>query len=213
MGFDVSGVNPIIKSEQPKTPDWDTATQEEKDAYFKADSKWNLENPGYYFRNNVWWWRPLWNYVYETCGDILTNDDYNSCTYNDGHEIIEEKALMIAERLKVMLDLGHTHEYALSRGKVLDDMPDLECEYCKGTGIRKWDKKDVEIHIAAVDAIGELLSTAGVPIPEPKTKEAKCNVCSGSGKVRPWETNYPFDVENVERFMLFAGSSGGFQVY
>jgi len=27
---------------------------------------------GEYFRNNVWWWRPLWDWTYEQCQDIIT---------------------------------------------------------------------------------------------------------------------------------------------
>ena len=32
-------------------------------------------NKGEYFRNNVWWWRPLWNYVSVECSDIITKKD------------------------------------------------------------------------------------------------------------------------------------------
>ena len=27
---------------------------------------------GHYFRNNVWFWRPLWQLICEECDDILT---------------------------------------------------------------------------------------------------------------------------------------------
>lgn len=59
MGVDISGRNPIIRSEQPQMPDWNTATKEEKDSYFEEMSKWEAENPGYYFALNWWGWRPV----------------------------------------------------------------------------------------------------------------------------------------------------------
>ena len=40
MGVDISGRNPIIRSEQPESPDWNTATKEEKDSYFEEMNKW-----------------------------------------------------------------------------------------------------------------------------------------------------------------------------
>ena len=40
-------------------------------------------NPDKYFRNNVWWWRPLWDYVCNTCYDILSEKDMNAGSYND----------------------------------------------------------------------------------------------------------------------------------
>ena len=34
-----------------------------------------------YFRNNIWGWRPLWNYVNETCD--LSDEDFNMGLLND----------------------------------------------------------------------------------------------------------------------------------
>lgn len=59
MGMDVYGLNPQLVGEKPKAPDWGTATQEEKDVYFKAQDAFEESNPGYYFRANIWSWRPI----------------------------------------------------------------------------------------------------------------------------------------------------------
>lgn len=59
MGVDISGMNPIIRSPKPAYPDWNTATQKEKDTYFEVSNKWETENPGDYFRSNWWGWRPI----------------------------------------------------------------------------------------------------------------------------------------------------------
>ena len=58
MGMDVYGLNPKLKSEKPKL-DWNTASEKERDDYFEQMNKFEEENKGYYFRNNVWHWRPL----------------------------------------------------------------------------------------------------------------------------------------------------------
>lgn len=71
MGVDIMGINPIRRSPKPESPDWNTATQEQKDTYFEVSDKWQEENPGDYFRSNWWGWRP-----------IVTLADFVNSTYN-----------------------------------------------------------------------------------------------------------------------------------
>ena len=119
MGMDVYGINPKLKSEKPIAPDWDTATDEQKDKYFGESLQWEAENPGVYFRNNVWSWRPLWDYVCLACGDTMTEDDLQAGHYNDGHEIEEEQCDAIVERLEFLLKIGSVAKYEVER-KVQD---------------------------------------------------------------------------------------------
>ena len=61
---------------------------------------------GKYFRNNVWFWRPLWTYVCNECDDILTIKEAEGGTYNDGIKISKAKAERIAKRLKKRIEDG-----------------------------------------------------------------------------------------------------------
>ena len=114
MGMDVYGINPKIKSEKPEI-NWDTATDEQKDKYFEASDKWEAENPGVYFRNNVWHWRPLWDYVCMACGDTMTEDDLHAGHHNDGHVIDAEQCEVIVERLEFLLKIGAVAKYEVER--------------------------------------------------------------------------------------------------
>ena len=58
MGVDISGRYPKIRSAKPEI-NWETATQETKDQYWKDLGTWENENPGDYFRANWWSWRPI----------------------------------------------------------------------------------------------------------------------------------------------------------
>ena len=115
MGMDVFGINPELKSQRPIMPDWDTATDEQKDKYFEETQKWEAENPGGYFRNNVWHWRPLWDYVCLACGDTMTTSDLEAGHYNDGHEIDAEQCEVIVERLEFLLKIGAVAKYEVER--------------------------------------------------------------------------------------------------
>ena len=111
MGMDVFGLNPQLKSEEP-TIDWSSKpSKEELDTYIEAKNTFEDENVGYYFRNNVWWWRPLWDYVYQLNDDILTEKDHEHGHFNDGHEITEEQCEVICKRLTEALDNGEAEEY------------------------------------------------------------------------------------------------------
>ena len=59
MGVDISGINPQIVGERPKTPDWDAVTEHERSQYFNSMDLFYSNNPGVYFRSNWWAWRPI----------------------------------------------------------------------------------------------------------------------------------------------------------
>ena len=111
MGMDIYGLAPQLKSKKP-TIDWSlNPSEEERKTYFEAKNTFEKENVGHYFRNNVWWWRPLWDYVYQVNDDILTAADHEHGHFNDGHEITEEQCEVICKRLTEALDNGEAEEY------------------------------------------------------------------------------------------------------
>lgn len=143
---------------------------------------------GEYFRNNVWWWRPLADYCCEIAPEVCSHCiNWQS---NDGDGLDEFFSLELAKRLKEEISSGRCKEYEESYMKELNDMPLLECKYCKGTGVRR-------------DTIGISLK-----MPENNT----CNGCNGEGKVKPMDTWYPFSVENVVEFTEFLENCGGFKI-
>ena len=70
---------------------------------------------GEYFRNNVWWWRPLWDWTYEQCQDILSDKEYERGTYNDCYAIDGERANKIADRLLDRLDDARAYRIAMEK--------------------------------------------------------------------------------------------------
>ena len=66
--MDVYGLNPTTTA--PAQPNHDDFDSEDWKAYWEGQSL-----SGQYFRNNVWWWRPLWNYVANLCSEVITEED------------------------------------------------------------------------------------------------------------------------------------------
>ena len=71
MGFDIYGMNPVIKegSVKPERPDESVDIYEDADGawskYFELLHEYEEENPGTYFRANVWYWRPIAEFLIE----------------------------------------------------------------------------------------------------------------------------------------------------
>ena len=157
---------------------------------------------GAYFRNNVWWWRPLWEYCDGLHGDIT--NAVESGYSNDGDGLDAEEALALGQRLLNDIATGVTASYETSYREHLASLPTSDCDYCQGTGIRS-------------DTVGV---DNGMPDKELEEADAIilgrthgwCNSCRGPGKVEHFATNYPFSVENVREFAEFLIECDGFEI-
>ena len=147
MGMDVYGLNPKRNTAKPEillqyTDDkgwtkWDAVRADNKlDEYEAASDAWDEDNPGIYFRNSVWRWRPLWDYICTICHDILNEKDYNNGHNNGAHQINEKKAIAIAGRIDLFIKNGDAADFAIERLQTLEALEDEECSHCEGTGKR-----------------------------------------------------------------------------
>ena len=114
--MDVHGLNPVIRKEPTSEilkEDWTKLSEDDLGKYFEAKQQQEEDNPGIYFRNNVWWWRPLWDYVWKLCEDdgIITREQYKEGHYNSGAEINIHQAELIALRLNHAIKMGWVEEY------------------------------------------------------------------------------------------------------
>lgn len=150
---------------------------------------------GKYFRNNMWWWRPLADFITRSYPEIASQCDYWQS--NDGAGLDAEASLQLAELLDRDLANGRVTAYADQYKAELAALVDPECWLCHGTGLR-------------VDEIGVRM---GFDKPrDPETGTGGCNGCSGTGRSPHHAKSYPFEVENVREFAVFVRHSGGFSI-
>lgn len=147
---------------------------------------------GEYFRNNVWWWRPLWNYVEEVAPELVADV---SGHYNDGDGLNAEGAEQLGRILMIKLSDGSVEQYEKEYTTYLESLPNIPCDFCDGMGI-------VQVKEGWPDYVeGEV------------TFRDPCNSCNGTKEKEPWEKHYPFSKENVQEFAEFLVESGGFSIY
>jgi hypothetical protein len=145
---------------------------------------------GEYFHNNWWAWRPLAQYCQEVAPEITGHCKHWDS--NDGDGLSGQDSLALADSLQKEIDSGRCKRWAELRASALERLPNEPCFICEGTGIRKPTHER-----GAGDAV------TGV----------KCNACKGDGYLRPWDCHYGFSVENVQAFVVFLRSCGGFRLH
>ena len=126
MGMDVHGINPKMNKgkdqyktyfkwndigwnirENEKKEEW----EKEKDKFYSQYDKYSKDNKGVYFRNNCWWWRPLWNYCRVIAPDLISEELWESGHHNDGEGLDADDAKKLGERLMEYLADGRTMQY------------------------------------------------------------------------------------------------------
>lgn len=157
---------------------------------------------GRYFRNNVWWWGPLWSYCNDVAPSICGACDGR---FNDGDGLPEARALALADMIEVELESGRCAAYAEAFEHERAAAPTGTCTWCNGSGVRS---DHTGINLGMVDQVLE---------PEDAERLGRergwCNGCSGQGHIASVRSWYWFDVENVRSFVQFLRACGGFRIW
>jgi len=158
---------------------------------------------GEYFRNNVWWWRPLAAYIEDTYPDIAKYCTHWHTNEGDGLNAVQSKIL--ADKIKSDIKSGKVAKYQEDYIKAQENEPKVDCEICNTTGKRAWSQNHFSINDKIKsDPTTEINDLGEYVIP--------CNACNGLGKVDHWIKHYPFSVENVSEFANFLENCGGFRI-
>ena len=197
MGFDLYGLNPNFKNKKPSI-DWDKKpTKEEQEKFFADYDKWEKENPGHYFRNNVWWWRPLADFVLWLADKELGDKDREGWHNNGGHKVDEKTAKIIAELLEASIDEGIAQRMEDENIRKMNKakLHNLEVQ-----------KKHDELKMIVKEKTGKD-NLAPADYPEPFNSQ-----WNDIQKLTNYEAHYPFSVHNVKDFANFCRESGGFEI-
>ena len=101
-----------------------------REQYYSELEKYEEVNCGYYFRNNCWWWRPLWNYCYHIADDLISEELFDDGHSNSGAGLDDKGAKLLGNRLLQQIREGKTIQYQASYQQYLDDLPDSDCMRC-----------------------------------------------------------------------------------
>ena len=158
---------------------------------------------GEYFRNNVWFWHPLWDYclrLYPTVTKECVDGHSNS-----GDGLSASNAKKLAKLIKKDLENGKAQEYADQYEQWQQSLPPQPCKHCEGTGVPKnvsTSSESMSSESASLLVMTYLLN-----------EDQKCKFCDGKGSRPDWALNYPFTIENLKEWQEFLDNCGGFNIY
>ena len=215
MGYDLYGLNQINPMNVDKPIiNWGSQPSKKKiDSYFNRVSIYQKAVPGDYFRNSIWWWSPLWNFICKTCDDFLSEKDMEAGYSNSGMTISKTKSLKIARKLDSLDKDGYIEEFETMFKEMQDKMPLEKCRVCNGIGTRKewmgWQSETawLKYHKTLKENIDS------INCPYKWANECKgCNGCKGKGEIKNYKAQKTFSTENVREFSGFCRNSGGFRI-
>lgn len=141
---------------------------------------------GEYFRNNVWYWRPLWDYCLDKYPAIAGKVKYGHS--NDGDGLNAEDSYKLGLLLNQDLQSGIVKKYEQDYKNYVDNLPKDTCHICKGTKMFFYEDIDGN------------------------DQERECNNCDEEGLTQNDLHHYPFSENNVKEFAQFCIHSGGFKI-
>jgi len=175
------------------------------------------DEKGGYFRNNVWWWSPLWDYCSTISPEICKKVKYAYSNDGDGLDALDSEEL--SKRLYKSLKDGTADKYIKQHTKHIKSLPKVLCVHCRATGTRQWLKKGNDQRSAwtynfLAGMKGDKLPkyTAVKPKKDETMFEQRCNACNGSGKEKPYAADYSIDKDNIKNFARFLKTCGGFSI-
>jgi len=201
MGFDLNGLKPKGATiPRPKSPPYKkikegtySYNQKEMEEYHMKLEDWSSQE-GTYFRNNSWWWRPLADYTLNFTKVLEINkktlDGWHT---NSGHKVSKTNAEQIAKQLKFLIDSGHTKKFEEK----------YMAEHHKA---RKYNET-IEKKLQKLNNLPRNKDLAPVDFSK-KDKKEWDKLYAMQLRI----ASYPFSVKNVEAFMKFCNSSGGFEI-
>jgi len=193
MGVDIYGISPKLTAEKPEMPDnYNELSEEETDKYWEKYNQWEQDNPGYYFRNNWWHWRPLqmlisvFNEVYNM---NIPENEIKSLGSNDGSGVS---------------DKSHCEQLAsYFKEFVVQMKADGAKAVYLNTGWWHFADKSLSPKSIEDEALVEALNNKypGLFFEEPEYNGIK------------FEASHATSIDNLEEFALFLENCNGFKIY
>ena len=193
MGMDIYGLNPKLIGIEPKYPDnYDKLSDKAKEYYWELNKEFNDNNPGRYFRANIWSWRP----IHMACLAAITlhklnfDEDLNDWGFNDGGGLKTQK---------------NCNELAVALEDLIDGFKFAEVEFFGYNMSEAWTIKlsngyEVTDNEKILNVLNMMYPKDTLITQMPKLKDT---------------TYYPShvtEVDHLEEFTVFLRNCGGFKI-
>jgi len=167
---------------------------------------------GEYFRNNVWFWHPLWDYCCYIDDSLLAKVPYAHENSGDGLNSTDSRKLGF--NLLKSIETGVAEDYINLYYKNLESLSKEICSCCFQN---LFDYFEYSNFVALATSEDSYDKTGEIPFPKSnKSKKGQpkqeCPLCNGSGLKESFNKNYHINLQNISSFAEFLLDCGGFQI-
>lgn len=124
---------------------------------------------GEYFRNNVWYWHPLWDYCEHIAPEIAGK--VQEAHSNSGDGLNAQDSRQLAFKINDHISSGEAEKYVVEYYKRIDSLPKEEClrrvedhtncNICEGTGMMESFMKSYHINVENITEFKDFLMDCG----------------------------------------------------
>jgi hypothetical protein len=160
---------------------------------------------GAYFRNNVWYWHPLWDYCCQLSPELTSKVESGHDNSGDGLDAVDSRKLGFAVRDSVQD--GSAEIYITEYYCEINALDDPPC-FCTKTP-----QSNIAVLQDLLDSF-QITSTKVMQLPDTEKVDPNpdCHTCKGSGIQPNWNKSYHINLENIQNFADFLIDCGGFQI-
>ena len=195
--MDISGLNPTIVGDEPKFPDnWNELSDKARDCYMELDKEFHDNNPGVYFRANIWAWRPIHMAIYAINQIFrldIDEDTIDGMGYNSGYGIKDQETC---------------NKVAFYLEDMMNDMKKKGI-HTFGFNMGSWTAKNGKF-LELTDEEEDMLNTQYKPDELITDLPVKLATRKETEKIYPSHTT---EIKHVEEFIQFLRYCGGFEVW
>ena len=196
MGMDISGINPKTTGTEPVFPsNWDELSEKAQSFYWELKSDYERDNPGIYFRANIWSWRPIHLAI------VQANESLNLGIDDDTIEGMGHNSGAGLKTQAECTDLAHALEI-LADGMEEDGVTQF------GFAFGYWNYRDGSIIVSEKDT--EALNNK-YPYGKMLT-DMPVKLATGDKTKDVWPAHVT-QVEHFREFIKFLRHCGGFEIW
>ncbi len=204
MGVDIYGVSPKLNGVRPEFPSdevWETLSENARNEVFQQIHEFEENNPGYYFRNNWWAWRPIQYLI------VGLNDNYGLGLTDEQCKLLGENSGLVTDDSETCNRIANALETVIADLKTeeIDKVSMLSGSWSVSTIFSDGRIGSTSANKYEIDQLNNKYGINRLSFEKEFFIDSKPDIF--------YEPSHTCSLKNIERFVAFLRNCNGFKIY